>query len=169
MNAYLLNSMLISVRLHSPIRDDSLAQLSRDELGDKIEKFKQTLARLSRSIHAMEAYDEIKERHNFITSQKDDLEKAKDSLLNTISEIDEVAKETFLQSFEAIKHNFIEVFRSLFTEQDDCDLRLKDPEKPLESAIEIVAKPKGKSRCQSQLSGGEKTLTATALLFSIYL
>jgi chromosome segregation protein len=157
--------------LAQPDKDDSLAQLSRDELGDKIEKFKQTLARLEPiNPMAMEAYDEIKERHNFITSQKDDLEKAKDSLLNTISEIDEVAKETFLQSFEAIKHNFIEVFRSLFTEQDDCDLRLKDPEKPLESAIEIVAKPKGKKPLSiSQLSGGEKTLTATALLFSIYL
>jgi chromosome segregation protein len=62
------------------------------------------------------------------------------------------------------------VFRSLFTEEDDCDLILVDPENPLESPIEIIAKPKGKKPLSiSQLSGGEKTLTATSLLFAIYL
>ncbi len=119
---------------------------------------------------AMEAYDEIKERHTFISEQKQDLEEAKGSLLETISEIDTVAKETFLEAFEMIKTNFIKVFRSLFTEEDDCDLKLVDPENPLESAIEIMAKPKGKRPLTiNQLSGGEKTLTATSLLFSIYL
>lgn len=119
---------------------------------------------------AMEAYDEIKERHTFISEQKQDLEEAKDSLLETIAEIDTVAKETFLDAFEKIKTNFIKVFRSLFTEEDDCDLKLVDPENPLESAIEIMAKPKGKRPLTiNQLSGGEKTLTATSLLFSIYL
>ena len=119
---------------------------------------------------AMEAYDEIKERHSFISEQKQDLEEAKGSLLETISEIDTVAKQTFLDAFGNIKENFIKVFRSLFTEEDDCDLRLVDPDNPLESAIEIMAKPKGKRPLTiNQLSGGEKTLTATSLLFSIYL
>lgn len=119
---------------------------------------------------AMEAYDEIKERHTFITEQRDDLLEAKDSLLETISEIDTVAKETFLEAFANIKDNFIKVFRSLFTEEDDCDLKLVDPDNPLESPIEIMAKPKGKRPLTiNQLSGGEKTLTATSLLFSIYL
>ena len=119
---------------------------------------------------AMEAYDEIKERHTFISEQKQDLEPAKDSLLETISEIDTVAKDTFLEAFDMIKTNFIKVFRSLFTEEDDCDLKLVEPENPLESAIEIMAKPKGKRPLTiNQLSGGEKTLTATSLLFSIYL
>ena len=119
---------------------------------------------------AMEAYDEIKERHNFITTQKEDLLKAKDTLLSTIEEIDVVAKETFLSSFESIKKNFIKVFRTLFTEEDDCDLNLARPDDPLESPIDIIAKPKGKRPLTiNQLSGGEKTLTATALLFAIYL
>jgi chromosome segregation protein len=119
---------------------------------------------------AMEAYDEIKIRYDFITSQKDDLIQAKVSLLSTISEIDLVARETFLDAFGKIKENFVRVFRSLFTEEDDCDLTLVDPENPLESAIEIMAKPKGKRPLNiNQLSGGEKTLTATSLLFSIYL
>ncbi|MBT0810477.1 chromosome segregation protein SMC [Litoribacter ruber] len=119
---------------------------------------------------AMEAYNEIKERHTFITEQKEDLIKAKESLVSTIKEIDMVARETFLDAFDKIKTNFVKVFRSLFTAEDDCDLRLTDPSNPLESTIEIMAKPKGKRPLTiNQLSGGEKTLTATSLLFAIYL
>ena len=69
-----------------------------------------------------------------------------------------------------IKNNFKTVFRSLFTEDDDCDLVINDEENPLDSSIEIMAKPKGKKPLTiNQLSGGEKTLTATSLLFAIYL
>ena len=119
---------------------------------------------------AMEAYTEIKERNDFIIAQKEDLLKAKESLFNTITEIEGVASETFMDSFNKIKDHFIRVFRSLFTEGDECDLRLVDPTKPLDSEIEIIAKPKGKRPLTiNQLSGGEKTLTATALLFSMYL
>jgi chromosome segregation protein len=119
---------------------------------------------------AMEAYDEIKERYTFIADQRDDLIKAKNSLLETIQTIDQVAKDTFLDAFGKIKENFIKVFRSLFTGEDDCDVKLADPDNPLESPIEIMAKPKGKRPLSiNQLSGGEKTLTATSLLFAIYL
>jgi chromosome segregation protein len=119
---------------------------------------------------AMEAYTEIKQRNDFILVQKDDLLKAKESLFNTISEIEGVASQTFMDSFNKIKEHFIRVFRSLFTEGDECDLRLVDPNNPLDSDIDIIAKPKGKRPLTiNQLSGGEKTLTATALLFSMYL
>ena len=119
---------------------------------------------------AMEAYNEIKERNDFIIAQKEDLVKAKESLFNTISEIEGVASATFMEAFTKIKEHFITVFRSLFNEGDDCDLRLADPSHPLESEIDIIAKPKGKRPLTiNQLSGGEKTLTATALLFSMYL
>ncbi len=119
---------------------------------------------------AMEAYQEIKERGDFIGAQKDDLVKAKESLLSTISEIDGVAKDTFFVAFEQIRENFKNVFRSLFTEEDKCDLKLVDPSNPLDSEIEIMAQPKGKRPLTiNQLSGGEKTLTAISLLFSIYL
>ncbi len=141
------------------------------ELRAGVEKIKDRLDRMGPiNPMAMEAYNEIRERNDFITSQRDDLLKAKDSLLTTIDEIDAVAKETFLDAYEKIKANFVEVFRSLFTEEDDCDLRLSDPENPLDSSIEIIAKPKGKRPLTiNQLSGGEKTLTATSLLFAIYL
>jgi len=119
---------------------------------------------------ALETYNEMKERHEFITKEKNDLLEAKESLLKTITEIDKNATETFLDSFEKIKKYFKDVFRSLFIEDDDCDLILSDNNSPLESSIDILAKPKGKKPISiNQLSGGEKTLTATSLLFAIYL
>ena len=137
---------------------------TRDALKEKIEKIGQI------NPLAMEAYNEIKERHDFITKEREDLIEAKESLIKTIEEIDIVAKKSFLSSFEKIKDNFKTVFRSLFTEDDDCDLIINDEENPLESSIEIMAKPKGKKPLTiNQLSGGEKTLTATSLLFAIYL
>ncbi len=145
--------------------------LSEEELIEKVDRCRKRIDNIGPiNPMAMEAYEEIKERHDFITTQKDDLEKAKESLLTTIEEIDMVAKQTFLDAFYKIKDNFIKVFRSLFTEEDDCDLRLTKPDDPLDSAVEIIAKPKGKKPLTiNQLSGGEKTLTATSLLFSIYL
>lgn len=141
------------------------------ELRAQVEKIRQRMDNMGPiNPMAMEAYQEIKERHDFITTQKDDLIKAKESLLATIGEIDLVARETFMEAFLAIQENFMKVFRSLFTEEDDCSLSLTDPDNPLESSIEIMAKPKGKRPLTiNQLSGGEKTLTATSLLFAIYL
>ncbi len=152
-------------------KDDDQTEFSEEELIQKVEKCKERLEKIGPiNPMAMEAYNEIKERHVFITNQKQDLQNAKESLLTTIDEIDMVAKQTFLDAFYKIKDNFITVFRSLFTEEDDCDLRLSDPENPLDSSVEIIAKPKGKKPLTiNQLSGGEKTLTATSLLFSIYL
>ncbi|GAA4140831.1 chromosome segregation protein SMC [Sphingobacterium kyonggiense] len=119
---------------------------------------------------AKEAYDEMSDRHNFIQKEKTDLMEAKASLLSTIMEIDQTANEKFMYAFTTVRENFIQVFRSLFNEEDSCDIILSDPNNPLESDIDIVARPKGKRPLSiNQLSGGEKTLTSTALLFSLYL
>jgi chromosome segregation protein len=119
---------------------------------------------------AVEAYKEIKERYDTIVVQRDDILAAKNSLLLTIKEIEDTATTQFMVAFEQVRANFIEVFRSLFTEDDSCDLVLVNPENPLDSGINILAKPKGKRpQTIAQLSGGEKTLTATALLFALYL
>ncbi|MFT5953538.1 MAG: chromosome segregation protein [Cyclobacteriaceae bacterium] len=148
-----------------------LAEQTVEYLQQNVEKLKRSMENIGPiNPMAMEAFDEIKERFDFITEQKADLLNAKESLLTTIAEIDEVAKETFITAFNEIKANFIKVFRTLFTDEDDCDLYLTDPENPLESPIDIIAKPKGKRPLTiNQLSGGEKTLTATSLLFAIYL
>lgn len=119
---------------------------------------------------AVEAYNEIKERFDSIATQRDDILAAKENLLQTMKEIEETATKRFLESFEQVRENFIRVFRTLFTEDDSADLLLANPGNPLESDINIIAKPKGKRpQTIAQLSGGEKTLTATALLFALYL
>ncbi|CAN5337238.1 chromosome segregation protein SMC [soil metagenome] len=119
---------------------------------------------------AVEAFDEMQQRHVFITAQRQDLISARESLMATMNEIEVSAKSKFMDAFSSVRNNFQMVFRSLFTEDDTCDLVLTKPEDPLESPIEIIARPKGKRPLViDQLSGGEKTLTALAILFALYL
>jgi chromosome segregation protein len=119
---------------------------------------------------ALETFKEVEERNRFISSQRSDLLEARGSLLETIAEIDQTARERFLDAFGQIRSYFIEVFRTLFSDEDACDLQLLDPQQPLDSQIHIIARPKGKKPLSiNQLSGGEKSLTATALLFAIFL
>jgi len=144
---------------------------SEEDLQESVNSAKEKMERIGPiNPMAMEAYDEIKKRNDFITEQKEDLLKAKESLKTTMEELDLAAKASFMEAYEKIKSNFITVFRTLFGEEDDCDLILTDYEDPLSSGIDIIAKPKGKKPITiNQLSGGEKTLTATSLLFAIYL
>jgi chromosome segregation protein len=146
-------------------------ELDADELDQQVERMRRQINEYGAvNPMAIEAYDEAKERYDFIAQQRQDLLNSKDTLLETISEIDATATELFMAAFNEARENFIKVFRSLFEEDDTCDLLLTDPQNPLESRIEIIAKPKGKRPLSiNQLSGGEKTLTATALLFSLYL
>jgi Chromosome segregation ATPases len=119
---------------------------------------------------AIEAYNEIKERYDYIAAQRNDILAAKENLLQTMREIEETATQRFMEAFEQVRQNFVRVFRTLFSEEDSADLILTNPANPLESDINIVAKPKGKRpQTIAQLSGGEKTLTAIALLFALYL
>ena len=112
--------------------------------------------------------DELK-RLEFLTGQRDDLVGARQSLMQAIREIDGTARAMFLETFEAVKANFHTVFQTLFG-GGECDLRLANPEEPLDSEIEILAAPRGK-RIQHVrlLSMGERTLVATSLLFGLYL
>lgn len=164
-------SVEFGIDINEIIEKDPNPELNEDELREKVNKQKHQLDNYGPiNPMAIEAYTEISERHTFIITQKDDLAKAKESLLKTIEEIELTAKENFMNAFTMIRENFIKVFRSLFTQDDDCDLVLMDPSNPTESDVQIIAKPKGKRPLSiSQLSGGEKTLTATALLFGIYL
>ena len=119
---------------------------------------------------AIEAFQEMKKRYEFILEQKNDLVTAKESLLQTIQEVEATANQQFLDTFNRVRDNFQKVFKALFTEEDTADLILENPENLAETGIDIVAKPKGKRPSSiTLLSGGEKTLTATALLFAIYL
>jgi chromosome segregation protein len=165
------NVDLDSILDPSALSPEELAEIDEEKLKDQVIRIREKLDNIGPiNPMAMEAYTEIKHRNDFIIAQKEDLIKAKDSLFTTILEIEAVASQTFMDAFGKIKDHFTHVFRSLFNEGDECDLRLADPSRPLESEIDIIAKPKGKRPLTiNQLSGGEKTLTATALLFSMYL
>ena len=148
-----------------------LPETPKDDLADRLDKVKRRIENFGEvNPMAEEAYNEMNERFVFINTQKQDLVDSKENLLQTMLEIENTAKGQFLETFNAVRENFISVFRSMFTEDDNCDLVLVNPDDPLESEIDIIAKPKGK-RPQgiNQLSGGEKTLTALSLLFGLYL
>ncbi len=119
------------------------------------------------------AFDEFtveSERLSFLTQQRDDLLEAEKTLLSTIDEINATAQRIFMETFTKIRENFVTIFKELFMEGDECDLLIEENVDPLEAVIEIIAKPRGKRPTSIDLlSGGEKTLTAIALLFAIYL
>jgi len=166
-------SVEFNIELKELIEREDVPEIAEDQstLATKCSKLKKQLDEFGTiNLMAKEAFDEMNERYDFINKEKADLIEAKGSLMATIKEIDDTAKVQFMFTFNAVRDNFIKVFRSLFNEEDSCDLVLTDPSNPLDSDIDIIAQPKGKRPLSiNQLSGGEKTLTSTALLFSLYL
>lgn len=166
-------------RLHVEFKIDLDEVLKQPRSGeDHIEHLQTEVDRLKKRIEnlgevnpmAVEAFREMKARHDFIQEQKGDLTNAKDSLLRTIEEVEATANLKFKETFDQVKENFKTVFHALFTQDDMCDMKLVDPENLAETTIEIYAQPKGKKPSTiTQLSGGEKTLTSAAFLFAIYL
>jgi chromosome segregation protein len=140
-------------------------------LRDEIQRLRDRIKSLGNiNFAAFEEYRGEKDRYEFLSAQRNDLLEAEKTLLATIEEINATAQRKFLETFTQIRANFIETFKSLFDPGDECDLRLEENVDPLEAGIEIIAKPRGKRPTSIDLlSGGEKTLTATALLFAIYL
>jgi chromosome segregation protein len=118
---------------------------------------------------AVEEHAEETKRLEFLTSQRDDLVSARQSLIQAIREIDGTARTMFVETFSAVQANFSKVFQTLFG-GGECELRLASPDDPLESEIDIHAAPRGKRTQRIHLlSSGERTLVAVSLLFSIYL
>lgn len=135
-------------------RQVKLIRLAIDELGTV-------------NIGAIEEYDRIKERHTFLTDQQADLLEAKETLYEVIYEMDGEMERRFESTFVQIREEFTHVFKDLFG-GGRADLRMTDPENILETGIEIVAQPPGKKlQHLGLLSGGERALTAIALLFAI--
>jgi chromosome segregation protein len=117
---------------------------------------------------AIEEYEETEQRYQFLSQQHNDLETAKVQLLEVITRINTQTREMFLQTFTQIRQNFQVMFTEVFG-GGKADLRLVDENDVLESGIEIVARPPGKQlQSITLLSGGEQTMTAVSLLFSIY-
>jgi len=164
-------SVEFKVELEDILEKGRQTEETLEELQQSAEKMKKRLENMGEvNPTAIEAYTEMKKRYDFIFEQKNDLVTAKESLLQTIQEVEAIANQAFLETYNTARENFQKVFKALFTEEDSCDLILVDPDNLAETAVEIVARPKGKKPSSiSQLSGGERTLTATAMLFAIYL
>ena len=150
--------------------------LSAEE-AENVEKIQERLATLKERLKstgpvnllALDEFQTAKQRLDFLQNQVKDLTEAKETLISTIGRINQTAKTLFLQTFEQIRINFQKVFEELF-EGGETELKLLESEDPLESPVQISARPFGKRLLNiSQLSGGEKALTAIALLFAIYL
>jgi chromosome segregation protein len=141
-----------------------------EKIKEKLDSFKEKVNTLGPvNLLALEEYQSSNQRLEFLRNQMKDLTEAKQTLNSTILKINQTARELFQDTFGKIKGNFQKVFEELF-EGGEADLALVEQEDPLESPIQISARPYGKRLLNiSQLSGGEKALTAIALLFSIYL
>jgi len=143
---------------------------SPKDLRERLNEVREELKRLGGvNLMAPEEFAEVKERYEFLTSQLEDLRKAREDLQKVTREIREESTALFLDAYEKIRRNFHQMFRRLFG-GGRAELRLTDPDHVLESGIEILAQPPGKSlESISLLSGGERSLTAVALLFATYM
>jgi chromosome segregation protein len=122
------------------------------------------------NLDAIEEFEELEERYNFLKNQHDDLVASKTELLEVIERINEETQRLFAETFAQVRINFQTMFKELFGEKGQADLTLLDESDPLESGIEVIAKPPGKKlQSITLLSGGERSMTAVALLFSIYM
>jgi chromosome segregation protein len=145
------------------------------ELGD--EQARQQLQQLKEQLRsfgavnllALEEYKEANEREKFLGEQLRDLTTAREDLTSTITQINLTAREIFNETMEKVRANFQRLFVELFS-GGEADVRLENSDDPLESNIEIIARPRGKKLLSiTMMSGGERALTAISLLFSLYL
>lgn len=153
----------------APVAEDAFA-IDWDRIDAIVREIDQRIDSMGPvNLDAIQEYDELEQRHAFLEKQNTDLTTSKAELLETITKINATTKTLFAETFEKIRVNFGEMFLELFG-GGKANLVLTDEADPLESGIDIIAKPPGKQLTSiSLLSGGEKTMTAVALLFSIYM
>lgn len=149
------------------IKDQYLGvEVNREEI-DRIKKKMESLGQVN--LAAQEEYDQLSQRYSFIQTQQQDLLKAKKDLEEVIKKINETTIENFRKTFDLVRENFKTLYKKLFG-GGDADLLLTDENNLLESGVDIFAQPPGKVvKNILQCSGGEKALTAVALLFSFFL
>ncbi|MEJ6579506.1 MAG: chromosome segregation protein SMC [Akkermansiaceae bacterium] len=122
------------------------------------------------NLDAIEEFDELEDRFNFTKNQHDDLVSSKAKLLEIIDRINTESERLFAETFAQVSKNFRMMFKRLFGDKAQADLILQDESDPLECGIEVIAKPPGKKlQSITLMSGGERSMTAVALLFSIYM
>lgn len=166
LNNYMWEEYELTYNSAADFKDSSLQDIA--SLKREITAVKGKIKQLGDvNVNAIEDYRQISERYTFLKTQHDDITKAEENLLNIISELDRAMREQFAEKFKEIRIMFSKVFKELFG-GGKADLELVDEEDILETGIRIHAQPPGKKlQNMMQLSGGEKSLTAIALLFAI--
>jgi chromosome segregation protein len=161
--------MLQAYKLDLEAIKEAGEEFDADTLKATIQKMKEKLdAYGTVNLVAIEEYDELKKRYDFLMQQQNDLLTAKESLREAILKINRTTKQMFLETFEKVREEFRGYFKLLFN-GGDAQLFLIDEQDPLESGIEIICRPPGK-KLQNVLllSGGEKSMSAIALIFAIF-
>ncbi|HOD12759.1 MAG TPA: AAA family ATPase [Candidatus Omnitrophota bacterium] len=145
------------------------AEISFDQIDQDIQSLRKHCESFGTvNLVAIEEYEELRQRFEFLTKQQSDLLQAKDSLMQTINKINKTTRQLFVDTFTKVSEEFRIYFRMLFG-GGEADLILVDQENVLESGIDIVARPPGKKLQNiGLLSGGEKTMTAIALIFAVF-
>lgn len=169
------NSIVVSVeelqQIESVLPDfrAELTQADWDFVSETVAELRQRLDGIGPvNLDAIQEFEELEERHRFLETQHGDLVKSKEELLQVIAKINDTTKSMFSETFDKVRVNFQNNFCELFGAQAKADLMLEEGD-VLEAGIEIIAKPPGKKlQTISLLSGGERSMTAVALLFSIY-
>ena len=149
-------------------KNEYVLDIEPEEARIKVNTYRANIKRIGMvNLDAIEEYERVNTRYEFLSSQKEDLLKAEDTLLEIMNEMDDVMKEEFSHTFEKVRQEFQQVFKELFS-GGHADLKLTDPSDMLTTGVDIIASPPGKKLTTiSLLSGGEKTLTAISLLFAI--
>jgi len=146
-------------------------EINIGEVTKRIGSLRRSIAEMGGvNLAAIDEYKELESRYNFMSAQQNDLVEASRSLDKTIREIDRVMKSRFLETLEIVRANFDLTFKRLFGGGRADLILVEDEENPSDEGVEIIAQPAGKKlQSISSLSGGEKALTATALLFALFM
>jgi len=165
-----LQEKLKAIEEQCTVEDNPFLGRSPGELADELSSRNSVLERIGPvNMLAVSEYEEARERLDYLTGQRDDLEKARASLSRAISEINSEAAARFQETFQKVRENFQKMFVKLF-DGGEGDIVSVESDDPLEGGIDILARPRGKKlKNVIALSAGERALTAVALLFSLYL
>jgi len=153
--------------------EEELAEMDQTEwstIEEEVSELKGRIANMGPvNLDAISEYTDLKERHDFLKGQSEDLWNSKNKLVESIDEINETSQTLFRDTFEQVRKNFAFTYEKI-SGGGESDLELVDSEDPLESGIEIIARPPGtRLKSVTLLSGGQRTMAAVALLFGIYM
>ncbi|MBN1360608.1 MAG: chromosome segregation protein SMC [Sedimentisphaerales bacterium] len=159
----------LQIELAEVYQERTTDDVNWEQIRSEINELRGKIERLGNvNLDAIDEQASLEERHTFLASQVEDLNESKNQLQQLIAKLNKQSRERFVETFEQIRINFQQIFRKLFG-GGKADIVLEDSDDVLEAGIEVIAKPPGKeTRSISLLSGGEKSMTALALLFSVF-